>query len=67
MDKVHPLTEAVDKAIFEAQERDEDASAAAIRAVLTFEPGFSMQIDGNPVESVYAAMTAALLKEVENP
>lgn len=50
-----------------------DDANAAIRAVLTFEPTEKMILEGTdymgerwPPEDVYRAMTAALLREVEN-
>lgn len=81
MDKVHPLTEIVARAIFEAQERGDDPNVAAIRAVLTFEPTADTlvavlhsdkwaDVKGASEQRLdpadaYRAMTAALLKEVE--
>lgn len=91
MDKVHPLTEAVARAMFArgrandgllydrldsgAKEQWREMANAAIRAALTFEPTEAM-IEAGTTEQwrwrgaspgqTYTAMTAALMKEVED-
>lgn len=82
MADIHPLVEMVARAMLDATEKGESPEIAAIRAVLTFEPTDGMQIAVlysdkwvdlkasseqrmDPMWA-YRAMTAALLKEVED-
>lgn len=77
----HPLVEIVARAMFDATEKGESPEIAAIRAALTFEPTPAMKMAGSitknahritrsnfraGVPDIYTAMTAALLKEVED-
>ena len=75
MDKIHPLTEIVARRLEQCGQNATYAQLAqeAIRAVLTFEPtesvisaGFIVHPCASGVSNAYRAMTAALLKEVEN-